>query len=416
MKLADDTLVTRTIAASIAQSTPVAASRRPGRQFGALVLVAAVALGGCSSVKNLFTSKKDAALKPAKLVEFTPSATVARLWSVKAGKGEGRIGARQGPVIADGRVYAAAVRGGVHAFDLKTGASLWHFDSKLPLSGGPGVGDGLVVAGSLEGDVVALDAATGAQKWTAKVGNEVIAAPTVGQGLVFVHSNDGRVTAFDEASGQRRWFWEHEMPPLTVRGNDAPVLGPGYVFVGNDDGTMTALAISDGHPVWQQAVAEAEGRTELERMADVDGSPVLEGTTLYATSFKGETVSLDAPSGRPSWTHDAGGPGRPAVSDDRVVVTGASGTVWGLDKASGSGLWQQDALLRRNATAPAIQDGYAVVGDYDGYLHWLKLSDGAFAARMRMGKDAVRAAPVVFDGILVVQDTGGRLNAYRLGQ
>src|SRR5690606_13077162 len=105
------------------------------------------------------------------------------------------------------------------------------------------------------------------------------------------------------------------------------------------------------------------GRTELERMADVDGSPVLEGTTLYATSYKGETVALDAPSGRPAWTHDAGGPGRAAVSADRVVVTGASGTVWGLDKATGSGLWQQDGLLRRNATAPAIQGSYAVVGD-----------------------------------------------------
>jgi outer membrane protein assembly factor BamB len=415
MKLADDTLDIQATHMPVGHST-AAASRRTGRQLAAIVLAATVVLGGCSSVRNLFSSKKDAALKPVKLAEFTPSASVVRLWSAKAGKGEGVIGARQGPAIADGRVYAAAVRGGVRAFDLQTGASLWHFDSKLPLSGGPGVGDGLVVAGSLEGDVVALDAATGAQKWTAKVGNEVIAAPTIGQGLVFVHSNDGRVTAFDEASGQRRWFWEHEMPQLTVRGNDAPVLGPGYVFIGNDDGTVAALAVSDGHPVWQQAVAEPEGRTELERMSDVDGSPVLDDTTLYATSFKGKTVALDAPSGRPSWTHDTGGPGRPAVSADRVVVTGASGTVWGLDKAGGSGLWQQDGLLRRNTTAPAIQGEYAVVGDFDGYLHWLKLSDGSFAARMRVSKDPVRAAPVVSGGILVVQDTDGTLDAYRLGQ
>jgi outer membrane protein assembly factor BamB len=381
-----------------------------------LLVACAVALGGCSTVKNVFTSRKDRALKPAELAVITPSVSVTRLWSAKAGKGEGLIGARQGPAIADGRVYAAAVQGGVRAFDLKTGASVWHYDSKLPLSGGPGVGDGLVVAGSLEGDVVALDAATGAEKWKAKVGNEVIAAPVIGQGMVFVHSNDGRVTAFDETSGERRWFWSHDLPALTVRGNDSVVLGPGYVFVGNDDGTMSALAVADGRPIWEQTVAEASGRTELERMADVDGTPVLADTTLYASSYKRQTTAIDAPTGRPVWSHDSGGAGNVAVSSDRVVVSGTSGTVWGLDRATGAGLWQQDALARRNVTGPAIQGDYAVVGDFEGYLHWLKLSDGAFAARMRAGKDPLRAAPVVSDGILVTEDTGGRISAFQLGQ
>jgi outer membrane protein assembly factor BamB len=393
-------------------------SRRAGRRSAtlAMLVACAVAFSGCSSVKNLFTSKKGKALQPAELVEFTPSASVTRLWSEQAGKGEGLLGARQGPAIADGRVYAAAVRGGVRAFDLQTGALLWHYESDLPLSGGPGAGDGLVVAGSLEGDIVALDAATGAEKWKAKVGDEVVAAPAIGQGMVFVHSNDGRVTAFDEASGQRRWFWTHETPALTVRGNSAPVLGPGFVFVANDDGTMTALSMADGHPLWDQTVAEAEGRTELERMADVDGTPVLDETTLYASSYKKRTVALDGPSGRPVWTHDSGGAGRVGVSSDRVVVSGTSGAVWGLDKSSGGGLWEQAGLARREVSGVAIQGDYAVVGDLDGYLHWLKLSDGAFAARTRMGKDPIRAVPVVADGILVAEDTDGRISAYRLGQ
>ncbi|HVR80561.1 MAG TPA: outer membrane protein assembly factor BamB [Luteimonas sp.] len=390
-------------------------------RFGATLTTAVlltVALGGCGTVKGWFSGKHgaDKPLKPTELTEFTPSLTVAKLWSTSAGKGEGRIGARQGPSIADGRVYAAAIKGGVRAFDLQTGAVAWHYDSKLPLSGGPGAGDGLVVVGSLEGDVVALDAATGAQKWTAKVGNEVIAAPVIGQGMVFVRSNDGRISAFDAASGERRWFWNHELPNLTVRGNSAPALGPGYLFVGNDDGTVTALSITDGRPLWDQTVAAAEGRTELDRMADVDGTPVLEDTTLYATSYKKQTVAIDAPNGRPLWSHDSGGPGRVGVSNDRVVVTDPAGTVWGLDKASGAAMWQQPALARRNVTGPAIQGDYAVVGDFDGYLHWLKLADGALAARMRAGGDAVRAAPVVADGVLVVQTTGGQLSAYRLGQ
>lgn len=382
------------------------------------MLLASVTLGGCTTIKGWFGGEKEGEkpTDPAELVEFTATANVAKIWSAKAGKGEGRLGVRQGPVIADGRVYAAAIEGGVRALDLQTGALIWHYDSDLLLSGGPGAGDGLVVVGDLEGNVVAMDAATGAEKWKAKVTNEVIAAPVIGQGMVLVKSNDGRVTAFDAASGERRWFWNHDLPSLTVRGNDAVVLGPGLVFVGNDDGTVSSLSIADGQPLWTQAVTQPDGRTELDRMADVDGTPVLDGTTLFATSYKKQTIAIDAPSGRALWTHDNGGEGRVGVAADRLVVSDPAGNVWGLDKSAGSAIWQQSALARRNLTSAAVQGDYAVVGDFDGYLHWLRLENGDLAARTRAGGDALRASPVVADGVLVVQSIGGEVSAYRLGQ
>jgi len=397
----------------------------------ALILVCAFAFSGCSTVKGWFAGKDKEGKKanePAELTEFTPSVNVQKIWSTEAGKGEKRLGARQAPTIADGKVFAAAVEGGVHAFDLQTGKEIWHYvpkrqakkkekkDKDIRLAGGPGAGDGLVVVGSLEGDVIALDAATGAEKWRAKVPNEVIAAPAIGQGLVFVRSNDGRLSAFDAANGERRWFWNHDMPTLTVRGNDAPALGPGFVFVGNDDGTVSALAMADGRPLWDQTVAQPDGRSELDRMADVDGAPVLEGTTLYASSYKKQTIAIDAPSGRPIWARDAGGSGRIGVGSDRLVVSDAAGTVWGLNKSDGSALWSQPVLARRNLTGVAVQGNYAVVGDFDGYLHWLKLDDGALAARVRAGRDPLRAPPVVADGVLVIENTDGDLDAYRLAQ
>ena len=387
-----------------------------------LVLLCAFALGGCTTVKGWFGGKKDDGKpnEPVELTKITPTLKVAKLWSANAGKGEGRLGVHQGPIVADGRVYAAAIEGGVRAFDLQTGKEIWEYKpekkSGLLLSGGPGVGDGLVVIGDLNGHVIALDAASGAEKWKAQVTNEVIAAPTIGMGTVFVRSNDGRVTAFDAASGERRWFWVHDVPALTVRGNDSPVLGPGYVFVGNDDGTVSALSASDGRTVWDQAIGQSEGRTELDRMSDVDGAPVLEGTTLYATSFKNQTMAIDAPSGRPMWASDHGGAGRIGVGSDRLVITDPTGIVFGLDKTGGSALWQQPGLARRSLTGAAVQGEYAVVGDYDGYVHWLKLDNGEFAARSRVGGKALRAAPVVADGIVLVQNVDGELTAFSIAQ
>ena len=371
--------------------------------------LAVTVLSGCTTIKNVFDGRgKDKSTEPTPLVQISPSVSVSKLWSASLGKGEDKLGIGQHPAIVDGRVYAAALEGGVSAFDLRTGQSLWRYASELPLSGGPGAGEGLVAVGSLEGDVIALDAATGAEKWKSKVSNEVIAAPAVAGGLVFVHSNDGRVTALDAATGERRWFYSAEIPALTVRGNGGMTAGPGILFVGNDNGTLVALSTTDGTPV-----AEPEGRSELDRMADVDGEAVLENTTLYATSHKNHTVAIDGPSGQVMWDRGNGGARGLGVSNSAIVVTDPIGNVFGLDKNTGGALWQQSGLAYRNVSAPAVQGDFAVVGDLDGVVHWLRLNDGAFAARSNVG-GAITGKPVAADGIVVVQTTEGQLAAFAL--
>ena len=376
--------------------------------------LAVTGLSGCTTIKNGFDGRgKDKSPEPTPLVQISPSVSVSKLWSASLGKGEDKLGIGQHPAIVDGRVYAAALEGGVSAFDLRTGQSLWRYASELPLSGGPGAGEGLVAVGSLEGDVIALDAATGAEKWKSKVSNEVIAAPAVAGGLVFVHSNDGRVTALDAATGERRWFYSAEIPALTVRGNGGMTAGPGILFVGNDNGTLTALSMTDGGVIWTTPVAQPDGRSELDRMADVDGPAVLDNTTLYATSYKNHTVAIDGPSGQLMWDRENGGPRGLGLSNSAVVVTDPTGKVWGLDRNSGGSLWQQDGLAYRNTTAPAVQGDYAVVGDLEGVIHWLRLNDGAFAARSSVG-GAVTGQPAVADGILVVQTIEGQLAAFSI--
>jgi len=389
----------------------------------ATVAMLGMALSGCSTVKGWFAGK-DAeakkALEPAELVKFEPTVKVDRLWTVNLGKGEDRIGVRQGPAVADGRVYAAAITGGVHAIDLQSGKKVWTWEPakekkkpKLRLSGGPGVGEGLVAVGTLDGQVIALDANDGSEKWRARVPGEVISAPAIGQGMVYVRSNDGRVTAFDADNGTQRWFNPRELPMLTVRGNAPIVQGPGVLFIGNDDGSIAALAAADGRTLWDQVVGNPEGRTELERMADVDGAPVLEGSTLYASSFKNQTMAIEGPTGRPLWARDHGGAGGVTLSSSYAIVTDNQGGVFGLDKQSGTASWSQTGLARRQLSGPALQGDYVVVGDYKGYVHWLQQSDGAMAARAKTG-GTVKAQPIVADGVVLVQNVEGKLTAYRL--
>lgn len=388
----------------------------PKKSFNklAVAMVSLAMLSGCSTVKNLLDGRgKDKSEDPTALVQISPSATVSQLWSASLGKGSKDLGIDMHPTIADGHVYVVAVEGGVSAFDLKTGQALWHYASKLPLTGGPGAGDGIVVVGSLEGDVVALDAATGTEKWTSKVANEVLVAPAMGGGMVFVHSNDGRLTALDQATGERRWFYSPDVPSLTVRGTGGITVGPGILFVGNDNGTLTALSMSDGSVRWSAPVAQPDGRSELERMADVDGPAILDNTTLYATSYKNHTVAIDGPSGQLLWDRENGGQRGLGLSNSAVVVTDPTGKVWGLDRNTGSSLWQQNGLAYRKVSAPAVHGDYAVVGDLEGNLHWLRLSDGAFAARAKLS-GAISGQPVVSDGILVVQTEEGQLAAFAL--
>lgn len=380
-----------------------------------------IALSGCATVKGWFGGKgssKEA--KPAALVKITPQVNVSEVWSAKLGGTELRVGARQRPVVLDGRVYAAGSGSSVRALDLQTGQAVWTWagDENARFAGGPGVGDGTVAVGGLNGEVIALDAATGTEKWKGQVLNEVIAAPAVGGGMVFVRSNDGRVTAFDASSGEKRWTWRSDMPALSVRGNAGLTLGPGFVFVGTDNGRIVALSAADGTELWGQTVAQAEGRSELDRMNDVDGTPLLEGSTLYVSSYKPQTMAIDAPSGQPMWVQQGqGGVGGVASSGSgRLAITDAQDVVWALDAATGAPMWKQPSYPRRGLTAPAILGNQVVVGDYDGYLHWFSLEDGSMSARVRPSGKPVRAQPVVADGILLVQDTDGNLTAYRAGQ
>lgn len=372
----------------------------------------ALALGGCNWMKGL--GKKDNVEPPTALTEFVPSISVQRSWSSSIGNGAGSSGARMTPAVVGDRLYAASVDGQLSALDATTGRTLWSKrDKKQAWSGGPAVHGDLLVVGTLDGAVYAFSAADGSERWHVKVSSEVIAAPAITDSVIAVRLQDGRLLGLNPSDGARMWIYEQAVPILSLRGNSSPIAGGGFIFGGYDSGRVTAVRDADGAPAWVQTLSTGEGRTEVERLSDVDGQLVLDGNELFAVGYRGQLAALSADSGRSLWTRDFSSYAGVAVSANAVVSSDAEGNVWAFDRSTGANLWKQDALLHRWLSAPAIQGDYAVVGDLDGYVHWLSLSDGKLAARERLGKKAIEGAPLVVGDTLFVEDVGGRIAAWR---
>jgi outer membrane protein assembly factor BamB len=399
-----------------------------------LFLAAVVALApGCSTVKGWFGGQKSKANQPAELTAIASPITISKLWSANLGDGEGRRWLRQHPAFANGRIYASDDHGNLVALDAASGKELWAANavemaatrSKLKfwkreaieagLTGSPGIGNGLVVVGGRNGEVVAFSEA-GERKWSVKVSSEVLSAPLIDGGRVIVRSNDGRVFGLDPADGSRKWVFDRGLPTLSVRGNASPIGANGVAYIGYDDGTLVAIREEDGLKVWDQVVAEPDGRTELARMADIDGELLLDGDQLFAVSYHDKVMALSASSGQPLWTHDVGGWSGVALTADKVLLTDKTGNIWALNRATGDSMWKQNLLENRQLTTPVVQGDYGVVGDLEGYLHWFKLDTGDVVGREKVEKSAVRGTPQLSqDGVLYALTNEGELAAYRLG-
>ena len=400
-----------------------------------LFLAAVIAIApGCSTVKGWFgKSTKSKVNEPAELTDISSPIAISQLWSVDLGDGEGKRWLRQHPTWSNGRIYATDDQGNLVAFDAATGRELWAANavsfasdrSKLKfwkkeaieagLTGSPGVGNGLVVVGGRNGEVIAFSE-TGEKKWSVKVTSEVLSAPLVGASRIIVRANDGRVFGIDPADGSRKWVFDRGLPTLSVRGNASPVGGNGVAYIGYDDGSLVALREEDGLRIWEQIIAEPEGRTELARMADIDGEVIVDGDQLFVVSYHDKVMALSASNGQPMWTHDVGGWSGATLTADKVLLTDKGGNVWALNRSTGDSLWKQNLLENRQLTTPVVQGDYVVVGDLEGYLHWVRLETGDRVGRERIEKAAVRGTPQLSpDGVLFALSNEGELAAFRLG-
>lgn len=368
-------------------------------------ILALLGIAACSKEKDVEP--------PAELVDFKSSVHVDRIWSGSVGGGEVPLRLSLGSAASGGRIFAAGHDGVVAAFDLAKGSTLWRTKTKAPLSGGTGADDELVVVGASTGEVIALSSADGAERWRVRINGEVLAAPALSSQAVVVRTVDGRLVALARADGQQLWSAEQQIPRLTLRGTSSPVIVGDLVLCGFDNGKVIAVALKDGSLAWESAVAPPRGRTELERLADVDAAVKVVESDVYAVGFQGRAAMLALETGQVWWSQDLSSYRGLDVADDEVYVSTAEGNVLSIRRKTGAEIWKQDGLARRRLSAPAVIGSLVAVADFEGYVHFLDRASGAFVARVKSGGERVSMPPLAVDGVLVVINDEGKITALR---
>jgi outer membrane protein assembly factor BamB len=370
-------------------------------------LAALLIAAGCSKDKDIEP--------PAALVKFPTTLKVHKIWSTSVGGGKKQLVLRLGlgPAIDNGIVFAASHKGEVIAVSLDTGRRLWTKNLKLPLSAGPGAAGGIVVVGSSKGSVVVLDAATGQERWRVHVNAELLSAPAIGETVIVLRSVDGRLRGLDKANGRELWSVEQQVPRLSLRGTATPIIAKELAICGFDNGKVMAVNLNTGDTVWDTALATPHGRTELDRLVDIDSTVQVVGDDVYAAGFQGRTAMIALDSGQIWWAHDMSSYRGLAVDGGNVFISQADGIVVALRDRDGSELWRNDKLKRRGLSEPVMTSTAIAVADYQGYVHWLDKSSGELVARMQMSKERVSNPPASSGETVVVLTDAGNLAAFR---
>lgn len=378
-----------------------------------MLLVLLAGLSGCGSITGWFEDK-DNAEPPAKLTEFTARATIETAWEVNAGASSSKLYVRLFPTISDGKVFTAGISGQISAFDAKTGSRNWQVDTKLPVRGGPGAGDGLVLVGTADAEVVALSQKDGSELWRTMLSSEVLAAPRIGNGLVIARSIDGQIYGLNAADGKRLWNYDSNVPVLTLRGLSSAVIHGNGAIAGLANGRLVALRLNDGVVLWESSVAVPRGRSELDRIVDIDSEPFILDGVVHAVTYQGNIATIALENGRSLWRREMSSHAGLSANKKYLFVTDEQSQVWALDRRNGQSYWKQSKLRARHLTAPTPYNDYVIVGDLEGYVHVLSIKDGSIVARKKVSSSRIIAAPIVRDDIIYISGSDGRVTALRI--
>ncbi len=388
------------------------------------VLALTSLMAACSSTDD----DEDEAIKVAELTEISQQFDAEVAWEKSIGDGVDDYFSRIKPAYGYNKIFSASREGDVYALDVSTGEQVWHvdlsdadsergfFENRQPalIAGGPVTGINKVFLGTENGEVFALDAETGELAWKGKVKGEIIASPALDSGVLVVNSASGILKAFNASSGEDMWEVDLDVPPLTLRGISAPTIAAGGVIVGTSAGELSVFMLEKGQQGWSVDVGEPSGSTELERVIDVDSQAVVFGDKVYSVSSRGNLVAIDIRNGRVLWKRQYSSYRQMAISGNTIYLTNTKGHIYAVDRINGLERWSNLALTNRGVTGPAVVGKNIVVGDFEGYLHFVNTESGEFVSRHEVDSSGIHTTPTVVDGIIFSQARDGSLQAIKV--
>ncbi len=351
--------------------------------------------------------------RPAKLVAFPETLKIQKVWSESVGGSKVPLRLGLGLNVEGETVYAAGEKGDVGAFNLQNGHREWDVHTKLPLGGAVGFGEGRIVVGSTDGDVVALDAQSGKQLWSTNVAAEILAPPAVALKVVLVRGVDGKLHGLSLEDGHELWQQQQTVPKLSLRGTASPAVAGEVAITGYDNGRVIASSLTDGTSVWETQLQIPAGKTDIDRLVDVDTPAHIDGNDVYIVGFQGKVAMMALDSGQIWWSHETSSYRDLSLDGANVYVSTAAGEVVALNRRTGVEVWRQKALAHRGLSGPAVAGDAIVVADYQGYVHWLNRSTGALLGRIRAGKVRYTNPPVYADGVVLLLNDRGVIDAFR---
>ena len=381
------------------------------------LITVCLAFVGCASVPNFLSNPfgDEDPNAPVELVDIQEEVEIRREWSVNVGNGQGDNYTEITPTVDGGYVFAASEDGIVLGVNSLNGDVVWRQELEVSITGGVGAGDGIVMVGTQDAEIIVPGQTDGKIIWRSRVSSEVLSQPQTNGDIVVAQTVDGKLAALDRENGLQRWTYETTLPTLTLRGSSSPVITTeGNVIAGFSNGVLVSVAAEDGVWGWEERVAVPEGEYEIERVIDIDGDLLLDGSRILASSYQGNIMAFDILSGRIVWGMEASsyhgldqGFGNIYYSDDKshlVAVRDNSNDI----------VWQNENLEYRSITAPKTITNYVAVADFEGYLHLVSQIDGRIVGRTRIDNDGVRANIINDDGRLIVFGNSGTLTALSL--
>lgn len=375
-----------------------------------LVLISMITISGCS-----WFSKDDAfSTKPTELKDIENKVNFDVIANVSVGGGTEYNYVKLSPHVLDSLAFAASRDGKLVAYDLETGNQLWDVSTDYMFSAGPYAYEELVYVGDSNANVTAFEKDTGNEQWSVSLSSEILSKPIVSDGMLVVRTADGSIFALNAKTGVQKWVFDRSMPVLTLRGTSDPIIDSGVVYAGLDNGKLVALDVNSGTVIWENQVAIGRGRSEVERIIDIDGAPVLHGEKIYVSSYRAKLGAYSIRDGREFWSREISSYSGPYLDNDMIIIADDESNIWAVNSDNGASIWKQSDLVGRNTSKPNVYNNYAVLGDYEGYLHFIDKMTGEIVARVELFDSAIRQQPVIFKDFIICQSETGEVAVVKI--